>query len=264
MKITVFTSNQPRHVSLAAALSQIADEVWAVQECNTVFPGEIKDNYGNSEIMAAYFSRMRQAEKNVFGEIAFSGKNVSTLSLKYGDLSKLDRAVLEPALQADAFIVFGASYIRGWLADYLIHRRAINIHMGVSPYYRGAACNFWAAHDGHPELVGATIHLLDKGLDSGAILYHALPRPEKMDAFELGMKAVKAAHASIADRLGSGELFRLEPTGQATGSLLRYSKNSEFTDEIAGSYLENLPDPEWIRERLSRRELALFQNPYIG
>lgn len=264
MKITVFTSNQPRHVGLVAALSTVADKVWAVLECNTVFPGEIRDNYGNSEIMAAYFSRMRSAEKDVFGEIAFSENNVSTLSLKYGDLSKISRPVLEVALQADAFIVFGASYIRGWLGDYLINRRAINIHMGVSPYYRGAACNFWAVHDGHPELAGATIHLLERGLDSGPILYHALPGPEKMDAFELGMKAVKAAHESIVERLASGELFRLRPAPQTSGNLLRYSKNADFTDEIAGKYLEKTPEPEWIQERLLRRDLSLFQNPYIG
>ena len=51
MKITVFTSNQPRHLSLIKDLSIIADEVYAIQECNTVFPGEVKDFFDNSEIM---------------------------------------------------------------------------------------------------------------------------------------------------------------------------------------------------------------------
>ena len=46
--------------------------------------------------------------------------------------------------------------------------------MGVSPYYRGNDCNFWALYDDNPHLVGATIHMLTKGLDSGPMLYHAM------------------------------------------------------------------------------------------
>ena len=71
MKITIFTSNQPRHIHLISALSAIADEVYAIQECNTVFPGEVKDFYNNSEIMQNYFVRVRKSEQEVFGNIHF-------------------------------------------------------------------------------------------------------------------------------------------------------------------------------------------------
>ncbi len=39
MKITVFTSNQPRHLNLIDRLAEIADECYAVIETTTVFPG---------------------------------------------------------------------------------------------------------------------------------------------------------------------------------------------------------------------------------
>ena len=58
------------------------------------------------------------------------------------------------------------------MADFLLKKKAINIHMGISPYYRGADCNFWAIYDKNPSLVGATIQLLSKKLDYGLILYH--------------------------------------------------------------------------------------------
>ena len=51
MKITVFTSNQPRHISLIESLSKIADKVFAVQECNTIFPGEVDDFFKKSDVM---------------------------------------------------------------------------------------------------------------------------------------------------------------------------------------------------------------------
>ena len=52
--------------------------------------------------------------------------------------------------------------------------------MGVSPYYKGADCNFWALQDYKPQFVNATIHYLSKGLDTGDILYHALAVPKKI------------------------------------------------------------------------------------
>ena len=41
--ITVFTSNQPRHLGLIIELSKIYDKVYAIIECNTIKPGEVKD-----------------------------------------------------------------------------------------------------------------------------------------------------------------------------------------------------------------------------
>ena len=48
--------------------------------------------------------------------------------------------------------------------------------MGVSPYYRGADCNFWAQNDKNSNLVGATIHYLSDGIDDGRIISHATSR----------------------------------------------------------------------------------------
>ena len=56
MKITVFTSNQPRHLSLIKDLANICDEVYAVIEVNTIFPGKKADFFKKSEIMQKYFS----------------------------------------------------------------------------------------------------------------------------------------------------------------------------------------------------------------
>ena len=264
MKITVFTSNQPRHISLINSLAKISDTVYAVQECNTVFPGEVKDFFDNSDVMNTYFKRVREAETEVFGTVSFLSRNVDHLALKSGDLNRISQEVLKPALDSDAYIVFGSSYIKGWLIDYLMEHRAINIHMGVSPYYRGSSCNFWAAYDGHPELVGATIHLLGKGLDSGDMLYHALPKAEAIDPFVLGMRAVKAAHDSLVERIASREIYGYEPIVQDKSKEYRYTRNADFTDEVANDYLDNLLSPEEIKEKLENRDLTLLEKPFIA
>ena len=109
--------------------------------------------------------------------------------------------------------------------------------MGVSPYYRGTDCNFWALHDNNPHLVGATIHMLTKGLDSGPILYHAMSKI-KPNPFEYTMSAVKSAFHSISERIVDSSIFDIEPIEQNKSQLIRYSKKDEFTENIVSEYLK--------------------------
>lgn len=258
MRITLFTSNQARHISFINGLADIADEVFAVQECNTVFPGERKDFFDSSPIMRDYFARLMQAEKALFANIAFTRPNVRTLSLKPGDVSCVDLGILEPALHSDYYIVFGASFIRQPLIDALVEQRALNIHMGASPYYRGSSTNFWAMYDGNYHMNCATIHMLSKGLDSGDILFHALPAPGAYEPFELGMNAVKAAHQAVIQRIKDGTIFKCEPVPQDRSKELRYTRNSDFNDDVAREYLERLPTPDMIEKTLNARDDSLF------
>lgn len=47
----------------------------------------------------------------------------------------------------------------------------INYHAGVNPKYRGMCGGYWALASGDPEHFGATVHLVDHGVDTGGILY---------------------------------------------------------------------------------------------
>lgn len=263
MKITLFTSNQPRHQNLARMLASVADELFLVQECNTLFPGLVSDFFNGSKVMQEYFSHVMTAEAEVFGNIGFLGTNVRSLAIKMGDLNRLPMQIFEDALSADVIIVFGASYIRAPLVDELVKRRAVNIHMGISPAYRGSSCNFWAMYDHRPDLVGATIHLLSRGLDSGPMLFHAFPDDAPVSPFVYGMKSVKAAHAGLLHHLKAGSLGALTPLAQDRNQEIRYTRNRDFTDEIAASYLAKLPTWGELAAVLKARNFSDFLNPYI-
>ncbi|HEX3359311.1 MAG TPA: formyltransferase family protein, partial [Tepidisphaeraceae bacterium] len=263
MTITVFTSNQPRHVALVEALGAISDRLFVVQECNTIFPGQVEDFFRKSAVMQDYFSRVIAAEAEVFGGARFLPANARGLSIKMGDLSRVELADFGDALKSDVFVVFGASYIKGALCDFLVERRALNIHMGVSPYYRGSSTNFWAMYDGRPDLVGATIHLLSRGLDSGAMLFHALPKGEAVDPFVHGMRAVRAGHAGLVQFLRESDGGRFEPVMQDKTRELRYTRNSDFTDQVALEYLGRLPTPAQMQKSLEKRDVSLFLRPMI-
>lgn len=52
---------------------------------------------------------------------------------------------------------------------------AVNIHTGLSPYYRGGHSTFFALYNEAPQHVGVTIHYIDPGIDSGHIIRTARP-----------------------------------------------------------------------------------------
>lgn len=262
MIITVFTSNQPRHLSLLKDLSKICSKVYAIIEVNTIFPGDNDDFFKKSDIMKRYFSNVIQAESDCFGENFFLPENIIPIIIKMGDLKKIQLNKLESALYSDLYIVFGSSYIKGDLIEFLITHRALNIHMGISPFYRGSSCNFWASYDGNFNLIGATVHLISESLDSGKILFHALPKEEDC-AFNLGMRSVAAVHKGLVNYIINNKINQIVPVDQDSSKEIRYSRNKDFTDDIALFYLDNLPTKQLISKSIKNRNIENFINPYI-
>ena len=254
MRVTVFTSNQPRHLALVLKLAAVADSVHAVLECTTVFPGQVGDFFKKTPVMQRYLSKVMAAEQEIFGGLSFLPDNVRTLSLKMGDLSMLDRKPLNSALESDVYVVFGSSFIRGWLVEELVANRAINIHMGLSPYYRGSSCNFWALHDRRPAFVGATIHYLSAGLDSGPILAHVRPEFTGQGPFNFTMQSVESVQNRLVSDLMAGTLTAQPGVPQDKELELRYSRNADFDDRVASDFLENLLSPDELSGLLKSTE----------
>ena len=238
MKITLFTTNQTRHNYFINLLSNIATELNVIQESRERSIKTIHGHYPATEIMKGYFEKVLEAQKKLFGDSEFiKKKNTNLLSIKFGEINKCSLQSISKFLKSDIFIIFGSSYIKDELVDFLIKKSAINIHMGVSPYYRGSDCNFWALYDNNPHLVGSTIHLLSKGLDSGPILYHAMSNI-KADPFEYTMSTVKSAFHSIAERIKDGSIFTIKPIVQDKIKELRYSKKIDFNEDVVKKYFE--------------------------
>ena len=243
MKITLFTSNNLRHNYLINLLSNCCEKLFVVQEQNPFLISKNTLNKNIPLIKKKYFENVDHAQKEIFGS---KNKNINlkktlVMSIMLGDLSKYSIKNLSQHLDSDLYIVFGSSFIKGELIDFLIKNKAINIHMGISPYYRGTDCNFWALYDNNPHLVGATIHLLSKGLDSGPILYHALSNI-KTDPFVYTMSTVKSAFHSLKDRILNKSILNFKSIKQDRKKQIRYSKSIEFNERVIDEYFKKKID----------------------
>jgi methionyl-tRNA formyltransferase len=59
----------------------------------------------------------------------------------------------------------------------------VNYHAGITPKYRGVHGAYWARATGDAANCGVTIHFVDTGIDTGAILYQERIVPEPRDNF---------------------------------------------------------------------------------
>lgn len=59
----------------------------------------------------------------------------------------------------------------------------INTHAGITPRYRGAHGAYWALVNRDPDRCGVTIHIVDPGIDTGAIVAQTIVTPTTRDSF---------------------------------------------------------------------------------
>jgi len=59
----------------------------------------------------------------------------------------------------------------------------LNMHAGMTPRYRGVHGGYWALTQRDPEHCGVTVHLVDRGVDTGAVIAQARIEPGPRDSF---------------------------------------------------------------------------------
>ena len=259
MKITLFTSSKQRHNYLINLLSTVSKKIYVIQELDEEAKKIIPSKYSNNKLMQKYFDEVKKAQTKYFGDtqIDLSSEKIKIQKISSGSLNSYSKDFFSEFLNSDVYIVFGSGYIKGELVKFLIDNKALNIHMGISPYYRGTDCNFWALYDDNPHLVGATIHLLSEDLDDGPILYHAMSKI-KLNPFEYTMSTVKAAFYSLVEKIKNKSIFDIKPIARDITKEIRFSKKSQFNEEILKNYFLKTID-------LKKKEfdLSLLKSPYF-
>ena len=73
----------------------------------------------------------------------------------------------------------------------------INYHSGINPAYRGMYGGYFALANGAPEHFGATVHLVDEGVDTGDVLYQSHLETDPRDNFHTYLWRLAAGSREI-------------------------------------------------------------------
>lgn len=193
MRVAIFTSTSLRHTYFASRIAQVHEVVRVFAETKAYNPQTAYHTPEEKKTMESWFNMRTEAEEEFFGggARAFVEKAANSFRhLPAGEINSAGCMAHLRYLSPDAVAVFGSSLLREPLLE-TVRGRVLNMHLGLSPYYRGSGTNFWPFYNEEPEYVGATIHWIDLGIDTGPIIHQGRPQIERGDnPHSIGCKAI--------------------------------------------------------------------------
>jgi methionyl-tRNA formyltransferase len=232
MRAIVLTSNKPRHAYLASTVAKAFDVGFVIrEEKGAYYSNEVEDH----PLVAQHFKRLGESERTYFGEGEWPDVEiVDCPKSAVNDAAQIERAI---AAHPDVVFLFGTSILGDeWLAAF--PNQIVNLHLGLSPFYRGSATLFWPVACGELECVGATIHLAVRKVDAGPILARVKPELEVGDSYyDIGNKTIRRAIEllpGVAQRFLDGDL---QPALQDLSDGVVYRKR-DFNPEVLRTALD--------------------------
>jgi phosphoribosylglycinamide formyltransferase 1 len=199
VRAIVLTSTALRHRFLVHAVDSRLELVGVWQEAKRFAPLELPGTDDDRAVIAGHFRGRDESEREYFGahESFRLSPAVVRRAVPPGGCNLPPEVAAMRLLAPDVVLVFGNEILRDdVIASF--RGRLINLHLGLSPYYRGSGTNFWPLVNREPEYVGATIHYLDAGIDSGPIVAHVRPDMHPGDGpHDLGNRTIVAAASAL-------------------------------------------------------------------
>lgn len=126
------------------------------------------------------FSKKRQTE--LWGTIKM--ESVESFKNKLTPKTINDDEVIDYVKEcnADVIIVNGTRIIKKKIING-VNLPMVNIHVGITPKYRGVHGGYWALANKDKEHCGVTAHLIDSGIDTGGVISQRTIEVTKKDNF---------------------------------------------------------------------------------
>ena len=183
-KIVIITSKSLRHKYFRVFLSNqkgISVLKTVCEDGNKKLKNLKKKYILKSNLLAKHIFDRDKSERDLFKPYLKNTKDKSNyINRKNGFSSSTSFLKLVKKLKPDLIIVFGSSIIRGEILN-LYKNKILNLHLGISPYYRGSGTNLFPFVNNEIQYVGATFMLLDGTIDNGKIIHQEQAKVFKND-----------------------------------------------------------------------------------
>jgi folate-dependent phosphoribosylglycinamide formyltransferase PurN len=261
IRIVLLTDNGLRHRFAASRLAKSMNLVGIVSEARSlpIAPPEPLPP-ADQTVIDQHFAGRDEVERRLLGAfISFPYTDV--LEIPKGGVNSLKVFEWVRQRNPDMVVLYGTSIIKPPMLDFYADR-IINLHLGLSPYYRGSGTNFWPLVNREPECVGATIHLAVASVDAGAILAQIRPAADISDrAHELGTKTIVAALDMMPRVLSLYARDKIVPQPQDL-SQGRVFKTKDFNAEAVRLMWRNF-DTGMMAEYVANPEARCRRHPIV-
>ena len=173
MKIILLTGSELRHEFFRKYIAIQKGIQVQLTTCESL-KGNLSETVNldnNNNLRKLHLSSRAQYEKDFFGLFCDSTEDKSKPTfINRGDINNENVVSKIIKLKPDLIISYGCSIIRSELLE-IFKGRFINIHLGLSPYYKGSGTNYWPFVNDELQFVGTTFMYIDSGVDTGEIIH---------------------------------------------------------------------------------------------
>ena len=177
-RIVILTGSELRHTFFRTALGNEADIEVLRTYCEGLEKslGTVTASDPEGSMRRKHVEWRAESEKEFFEAYVKEHEDRSRpIFIAKGAINEPERVAEIIALAPDLIVAYGCSLIKEPLLA-AFPKRFLNVHLGLSPYYRGAGTNYWPLVNGEPEYVGATFMYIDVGVDTGDIIHQIRAR----------------------------------------------------------------------------------------
>lgn len=159
--------------------------------------------------------------------------------IKKGDINSDFISGIVKNLDIDYVVCYGCSILTGFWFD-IFHNKIINMHLGLSPYYRGSGTNFWAMADNNFSCVGTTFMYMNKGIDTGKIIIQKRAEIKEQDSpHDIGNRLIKESGEFLPNLLCTLDDISHNVIKPQFNTLRRFCSRKDFNVEIVTNFYKN-------------------------
>lgn len=163
-------------------------------------------------------------------------------------------------------VCYGTSIIKEPLLS-AFEGRFLNIHLGLSPYYRGSGTNFWPLVNREPEYVGVTFMHIDAGVDTGEIIHQMRATIHPGDGpHQIGNRLIRDMVFECARLIRTFDQLERMPQ-PSPPEKPRYYRKSDFTDNSVATLRDNFSRgmiSTYLADASQRRaRVPIIRNPAL-
>lgn len=202
-KIIIFSGTHPRHLYVNSIFLNLKKKIkikiiFMKRENLEPKPPKHLNNRDRKNFIF-HFKTRKESELKNFGDLKYTElfKDFDYKVVTPEKLNSQETYKIVKNFKPNLIFIFGIDLIKKPLIN-LVKRKGLNLHLGLSPWFKGSATLFWPFYLLQPNLAGVTFHKITSGIDDGKILHQSKPRlSEKDKIHDVAIKAVKKAKSDL-------------------------------------------------------------------
>lgn len=239
-KIVLLTGNELRHIFFKKYMS-IQDEIEVIASFCESDNGNIVRKVSqqeNNKLRKKHLEERNKSEISFFKKFCDESIDKSnSIFINRGDINLTQNINKIKLLNPDLIISYGCSIIKSDLLE-VFKDKFINIHLGISPYYRGSGTNFWPFVENELSAIGTTFMHIDSGIDTGAIIHQVRAKIEHNDSVHsIGNRLIRDSISECVKIIKYFHKLKKQKKNTSRGKL--YS-NKDFDEKSVKEAYKNL------------------------